>query len=74
MRTAATIRGQLRMVTLDRLLSLIIHRRSYTLMVVPGKGTPEKMDSLRRMLLKRSPLLTQGRLSLINLKSHLPPL
>ena len=72
--TAATIRGQLRVVTLDRLLSLIIHRRSYTLMVVPGQGTLEKMDSLRRMLLKRSPLLTQGRMSLINLKSHLPPL
>ena len=43
--TAATIRGQLRVVTLDRLLCLIIHRRSYTLMVVPGQGTLEKMDT-----------------------------
>ena len=72
--TAATIRGQLRVVTLDRLLSLIIHRRSYTLMVVPGQGTLEKMDSLRRMLLKRNPLLTQGLMSFINLESYLPPL
>ena len=43
-------------------------------MVVPGQGTLEKMDSLRRMLLKRSPLLTQGLMSFINLESYLPPL